>query len=74
MTFAVIWAKRLCRCLAPFRIITLLFDRVKPVRILFLHLERFYKLALTGCETIFEVILFVSEEVWRPMRLNEQAN
>ena len=40
----------------------------------FSSLGRFYKLALTGCETIFEVILFVSEEVWRPMRLNEQAN
>ena len=35
---------------------------------------RFYKFALTACETIFEVNLFVSEGVCRAIRLNEQAN
>ena len=35
---------------------------------------RFYKLALTDCETIFEVNLFVGEGVWRAIRLDEQAN
>ena len=31
-------------------------------------------MALTDCETVFKVNLFVCEGVWRAIRLNEQAN
>ena len=35
---------------------------------------RFYKLALSDCEAVFEFNLFVSEGLWRAIRLNERAH